>query len=160
MSADKNFMRVVLLTDRQNKDGTREECVLRFFAYLYHYKDFEHIVKDFLTVNMSRFDTSFEYEDNRKLFRMTFAQLEEVLPEGIVRPNKKGKTPLVLYEAVAVGAALAIQATGKIVNDNPYDWMNSPTLRAVTTGATNSKPAVIKRIEYCRDRFLGVKDVV
>jgi len=151
LSTDPNFIHSVRLTSSQESDGTRDEFVLRFFAYLNNYKKFEHSVVDFLNGFMADSNKNFDYKKNEKVFRDTFKNLT-ILPNGITR--NRSTTPANLYEAVAVGAALAIMQKGKLVSTN-FKWINSPELRAVTTGATNSLPRVIKRIEYSRDKFLG-----
>jgi hypothetical protein len=155
MAKDQNFNKVVHLTERQKWDGTREECVLRFFAFLYRYKEFVHSVKDFLNGYMRDAAKSFDYETNEKLFQETFLQLATVLPDGIRRPNRRGTTPLNLFEGIAVGAALAIQKKGRLSRGEAGQWLGSEELRGYTMAATNSPQAVKGRIEFCRDRFLG-----
>lgn len=160
-----DFLTVVRLTDLQQKDGTFEECVLRFFAFLDNYKNFVHSVTDFLNDYMAEADKKFDYEKKEAIFRRTFAELAKVFQKGISRPGKRGTTPLNLYEGIAVGAALALQkqdhlnTSGLKTTAASETWMAEPELRAFTTGATNSKAAVAGRIEFCRDRFLGKKYV-
>lgn len=150
-----DFHKVVLLTQRQEEDGTREECVLRFFAFFHRYKTFDHSVVDFLNLYMKDALTSFTYETNEKLFLDTFQQLVKILPHGIVRKEGRRITPINLYEAVAVGAALAVKSKAKLVARGVADWLSSSDLKRLTTGATNNRSTVIGRIEFCRDRFLG-----
>ncbi|MDE2515626.1 MAG: DUF262 domain-containing protein [Rhodospirillales bacterium] len=154
-----DFRTVVRLTEKQRIDGTAEECVLRFFAFLEKYKLFEHSVGDFLNKYMQESNIYFEYERLEPEFRNVFSQLVHAFPEGIQRPHRKGTTPLNLYEGVVVGAALAIRERGSLVIDNLSAWMNTDTLRSYTTGATNDRRRVEGRIEYCRDRFLGRPNV-
>jgi hypothetical protein len=155
IAKDENFHKVVKLTSKQEQDGTRDECVLRFFAYLYRYKTFVHSVVDFLNEYMKEATKSFDYARGETVFRETFTQLATALPDGIVRKTKRGVTPLVLFEAVSVGACLALDKKKKIIGKGASDWIDSEELRGFTTGATNSKSMVKNRIEYCRDRFLG-----
>jgi hypothetical protein len=152
---DQNFNKVVRLNDKQRDDGTREECVLRFFAFLYRYKQFVHSVKEFLNDYMRDATKSFDQGKNQRIFEDTFLQLAVVLPDGIRRPNKKGPTPLNLFEGVAVGAALAIQKRGQLHRNGIADWIGSEELRKYTMAATNSPTSVKGRIEFYRDRFLG-----
>jgi Protein of unknown function DUF262 len=146
---------VLKLTERQERDGTRKECVLRFFAYLDRYKRFVHSVKDFLDDYMRDASAQFNLGVHTREFDEVMAQLAAVYPNGILRPNRKGRTSLVLFEGVAVGAALAIRSQGHLSTNGLAEWMASPELRTYTTGATNDKSAVKNRIEFCRDRFLG-----
>ena len=150
-----DYRRVVRLKSSQEDDGTREECVLRFFSFLNRYKRFDHSVVDFLNEYMEIASKSFKYRSGRNLFNRTFRELSRVLPNGIVRGNGRTITPINLFEAVSVGAALAIVEQSTFRDDSVQDWINSPRLRKLTTGATNSRRMVVGRIEYCRDRFLG-----
>ena len=118
-------------------------------------KDFVHSVKDFLNDYMRDASKSFDYKTNEKLFGATFLQLANILPGGIVRPTRKRITPLILYEGVAVGAALAIKKNGTPQPRGSFGWLGSNELRKYTTGHTNDPAAVQGRIEYCRDKFLG-----
>jgi hypothetical protein len=146
-----NFHQCVRLTSTQESDGTREEFVLRYFAFLNNYQNFEHSVVEFLNNYMSESNKRFDYEAGEQIFRSTFDKLT-ILPNGITR--NRSTTPTNLYEAVAVGAALVINLNGDLVSTN-FDWISSPELKALTTGATNSRAKVTRRIEYCRDKFLG-----
>ena len=158
LSATVNFKTVVKLTSKQMKDGTIEECVLRFFAFLERYEKFDHSVTEFLNDYMKdaskSFDPSLEHE-----FLRVFECLAKCLPDGIRRPGRKGSTPLNLYEGVSVGAALALREGDCLETDNLQKWLASEELRKYTTAATNNRRAVIGRIEFCRDRFLGKLNV-
>lgn len=149
------FKSVVKLTSTQQKDGTAEECVLRFFAYLDRYKSFDHSVTLFLNEYMSDANKKFDYKKKEKIFHSTFAELARIFPNGISRPNRKGATPLNLFEGIAVGAALALQQKDTLSTGGIRSWMASDELKKYTTGATNDRKAVRGRIEFCRDKFLG-----
>ena len=73
------------------------------------------------------------------------------MPKGISKGRKN--TPLNLYEAVSVGAAMAYLKNGRINTVGVQEWIKDKELIKYTTGATNSKVRVIKRIEYCRNKF-------
>lgn len=151
LAAYENFHLRVRLTATQESDGTREEFVLRFFSFLYNYQNFNHSVVQFLNEYMNEATKKFDYIEGERIFKSTFDNLG-VLPAGITR--NRSTTPTNLFEAVAVGAALALIQNGSFVAHN-FDWISSAELRNLTTGATNSRKKVVKRIEYCRDKFLG-----
>lgn len=155
LSRDENFKRVVKLTQKQESDGTREECVLRFFAFFDRYRDFEHSVREFLNSYMSDATQKFDFSRGESLFTETFEELARVLHDGIRRPNKRSTTPLNLFEGVAVGAALAVARAGLLRRAGVNKWLGSDDLLKFTTQATNDKRNVLGRIEFCRDRFLG-----
>ena len=153
LSKNQDFIECVHLTERQENDGTREELVLRFFAYLYDLKSFVHSVRDFLNDYMEKADKKFNYSKNEKIFCEVFKTLNMALPKGISKGRKN--TPLNLYEAVAVGAALAYLKNGTINTEGVEEWIKDSELIKYTTGATNTKERVIKRIEYCKNKFEG-----
>lgn len=152
LSENQNFRHSVRLTSSQESDGTREEFVLRFFAFLNNYQNFDHSVVEFLSTYMNDASKRFDYRVGERIFQETFHRLSVALPDGITR--NRSTTPANLYEGIAVGAALAIMESGNLVLDN-LDWISSPELKAFTTGATNSRARVTGRIEFCRDKFLG-----
>lgn len=152
LATDENFKNVVKLTSTEEVDGTREEYVLRFFAFLNRYQEFDHSVVDFLSKYMAVAAKNFDYDRGGKIFQETFRQLS-TLPHGITR--RRNTTPANLFEGVSVGAALAIRDGRSLDTVNAEIWMTGEELRSYTTGATNSKKNVIGRIEYCKKKFLG-----
>lgn len=154
LALEEHFRNVVKLTSTEEADGTREEYVLRFFAFLNNYQNFDHSVVDFLNKYMAattkRYD--YDYDQEEKIFQKTFRQLS-ALPHGITR--KRNTTPANLFEGVAVGAALVIRDGRDLDATNAETWIAGEELRSYTTGATNSKKNVVSRIEYCKKRFLG-----
>jgi hypothetical protein len=154
-SKELDFKRVVKLTPLQQRDATAEECVLRFFAFRRKYKEFDHNVTDFLSKYMEESSKSFDYAAGEAIFLRTFKEVARVLPNGIRRPGGKMTTPLNLYEGIAVGASLALDKVPRLHGAGIQDWLASEELRKHTTGATNDRSAVLGRIEFCRDRFMG-----
>ncbi|HRK67927.1 MAG TPA: DUF262 domain-containing protein [Hyphomonas sp.] len=154
LSQNDSFRTVVRLPQSGEKDGTRQEFVLRFFAFLHRYKHFRHSVVDFLNDYMGEASKNFEYSSNEKLFLNTFSALAHALPDGLYRHTHK-ITPVNLFEAVCVGAALAHRSKGKINTRGMGRWITSTDLRKLTTGATNTPKMVSGRIEFCRDRFIS-----
>jgi hypothetical protein len=157
LAQNENFRRVVRVPDMAEKNGTREELVLRFFAFLNRYRKFEHSVVGFLNdymKNVREGKEKFNYLRNQSLFNVVFEELSSALPNGITRG--RNTTPVNLYEAVTVGAALAYLENGRIITKGVEEWIKSKELKDLTTGATNSRLRVEKRIEYCRDKFMGI----
>jgi len=158
LSDTDDFKVVVKLSERQWKDGTADECVLRFFAFIDRYNKFEHSVKEFLNSYMKDAmgfgDTALAARERE--FRGVFKALSSAFPHGIMRPGRRGNTPINLYEGVVVGAALAIRERGTLEIHGVETWMGSSDLRKYTTAATNSLIQVRGRIHFCRDRFMGL----
>ncbi|MCC6340867.1 MAG: DUF262 domain-containing protein [Bryobacterales bacterium] len=155
MARDSNFRHLVRLSREAEHDGTREEFVLKFFAYLHEYRQFDHLVTEFLNSYMERASKGFDYAENGKLFATVCRTLAPLFPSGIVRGGSRTRTPANLYEAVCVGAALALNTKGKIAKKNVTKWIDSEELRRVTGEGSNTRQNVARRIEFCRDQFLG-----
>ena len=159
LAQNEDFLTVVRLSKSRQADGTPEECVLRFFAFLERYRIFDHSVEDFLTDYMQDATRDFDYEAMQREFELVFSELATVFPEGLRRPGGLPTTPLNLYEGIAVGGALALREAGHLYCDQVDAWIDSEVLRGYTTGGTNTRQAVAGRIEFCRDQFLGVDHV-
>jgi hypothetical protein len=147
------FKRLVVLPPSRWKDGTPEDFVLRFFAFRERYNQFEHSVTDFL--NQFALDSvQNPMSDARQVqFDTTFKFLAATFHTGL--RTRKGLTPVNLFEAVSVGASLAIEIAPNLKPPSDTSWTYSDELRRLTTGGTNSRKMVIGRIEYCRDKFLN-----
>ena len=75
------------------------------------------------------------------------------MPNGIVRGNRKNITPLVLFEAISIGAADLISSDEKylLVSDKLQELLDDPELKRLTTGATNSNKKLLQRINYVKE---------
>lgn len=150
------FREVVKVSPNQRMDGTYQEYVLRFFAYLNKYREFEHSVKGFLDdycSEMAAKDVEVAVEDLQAEFLRTFDFLSRCFPTGI--HGAKRSTPVNLYEGIAVGAALALRVRSDLEPLAEIDWSGDPELKKYIYGATNTRTRVIGRIEHCRDVFLA-----
>lgn len=153
LSQDEKFRAVVYLPQASWKDGTPEDYLLRFFAFLDRYQVFDHSVRDFLNEFAESAAKDPRIDERAATFHSTFRYLAQVFPEGI--RSRKGMTPVNLFEGIAVGAALALRERPSLSVPQKTDWVHSDALRRLTTVATNSRPRVTGRIEFSRDRFLA-----
>lgn len=150
-----DFMNVVKLTKNAERTGNLEELVLKFFAYYESRNEFVHSVKDFLNKYMELKSKSFANKKELKnIFERTFSVLNEKLPNGIVRGNRINITPIVLYEAISVGIADAINENLNIDSDVLVEILDDERLKTLTTGATNSRNKLYQRIDYVKEKFL------
>lgn len=153
LSANEDYSACLNLTPAKRHDGTKQEYVLRFFAYLNARNKFDHSVVGFLNDYMSESSKNFDYKKNEDVFEKTFYTLRKLLPGGIKRSSRTS-TPANLYEAIAVGAAEAILKGKKISNSKVANWIDDDALTQLTSGATNSRKRVNERINYCYERFV------
>ena len=150
-SAD--FKTVVALPNNKWRDGTPEDFVLRYFAFTERYQHFGHLVNDFLRDFTVMAQREPHVDERRTRFQRTFHFLAKCFPDGV--RTRKGATPVNLFEGLSAGAALALDVNPGLPVPSTVAWVSSDELRNFTTGATNSRPRVLGRIEYCRDRFLS-----
>ncbi|MDZ4744708.1 MAG: DUF262 domain-containing protein [bacterium] len=135
-----------------------QEFVLRFFAYLNNYKKFDRSVVGFLNDYLDR--VSKQFSDAQKVeFEEEWLQMltfvSDRFPSGFVKADGHVRTPRIRFEAISVGVALALRENPETIPNN-LDWLNSETfLSLMRSDASNSRPKVIKRIEYVRDNVLG-----
>lgn len=154
LSTNTDFLAAVHVKPLDERNGTKEELVLRFFAFLDRYLEFDHSVKGFLNSYMADKRNKPIAPSHQDLFEKTFSLLRTALPNGIIRGNRR-ITPVNLFEAITVGAALALKIRPDVASTVLHDTLNSPALRKLTTGATNSKTMVTSRIEFVRDALLN-----
>ena len=146
---NENFKSVVKLTKVAEKTGNLEELVLKFYAYYESRNRFVHGVKEFLNEYMEEKTKHFKNkEELQQIFERTFESLNQNLPDGIVRGNRKNITPIVLYEAISVGVADALHQNTIINKQALINLLDNEELTKLTTGATNSKSKLIQRIDF------------
>jgi hypothetical protein len=151
-ASDGRFDRLIKRTDKTGR-GNVEELALKFFAYFEKRDEFSHSVKEFLNNYMEKKTQSFNNRrELKQLFDETMAALTDALPDGIVRANRPNSTPLVLFEAIAVGVADVIASGGVVDPQKLRDVLDDPDLKILTTGATNSLPKLRARIEFVSAR--------
>ena len=154
MAENEDFNNVVNLPKTKLQDGTREELVLKFFGYKNNRNKFDHSVIGFLNDYMAEATKKFNFKKGREIFERTFNALCRELPDGIKRGNRK-TTPFNLYEAISIGAADAIEEGIDISNKNVAEWIEDEDLTKLSSVATNSRPRLNARIDYCSERFKG-----
>lgn len=153
------FKKVVPLSETKLKRGEDLEFTLRFFAYLNNYQSFDHSVKEFLDIYLGEESdkSADEVADMIDIFERTMNFAEDNFPFGFRKSKGAKTTPRVRFEALAVGIALAMKDDPSLKVDNISDWLFSDEFKELTTGdASNSRPKVVARIEYVRDKLLGV----
>ena len=139
------FKRLLKLQRGNQDDGTREEQVLKFFAYLERADKFEGRVAEFLNTYMEEVGSASNLEGRRKLFEQTVEALDQVFDGKPVLRKGYGNTPQVMFEALMVAAGQLIQS-GRPLKTEPID-VNDDVLVRNTTKGTNTKAALTRRVE-------------
>ena len=66
------------------------------------------------------------------------------------------RTPRIRFEALSVGSSLALRQEPDLIPLHVVDWMDSTEFKQeMRSDASNSKPKVIRRIEFVRDHLLA-----
>jgi hypothetical protein len=155
---DPLFKELAPLPEVSEKRRERDEFVLRFFAYLDDYKGFEKRVHEFLDKFLERHQAGFNDEQAASMraeYKRMLEFVKRYFPYGFRKGASHGRTPRIRFEAISVGTALALRENPQLV-PGPLTWLESPEFKEYTTSdASNSRPKVVARIEYVRDRLLN-----
>lgn len=136
-----------------------EEFVLRFFAFLNNYTNFNarrinYFLNEYLeSVNE---DSNFNSEKMQSEFLLMLDFIEKYFPEGFLKgKNLEKTTTRIKFESLSVGVALALREKPNVIPKST-DWINSEEFQKNTSGdGSTSRVKVIKRIEYVRDKILN-----
>lgn len=157
LAKEPKFVRLCPLSEVSRRKREPEEFILRFFAYLNNYKNFERKVNVFLNDYLERNNNA---EIDKDAFRNTFHTMLDFVdkyfsPNGFSKAKGNVRTPRIRFEAISVGVALALRIKSDL-KPKSIDWLDSEEFKEYTTSdASNSKPKVIRRIEYVRDQLLN-----
>lgn len=153
-SEDDVFLKLCPLSETLKKRYEGQELVLRFFAYLNNYKNFEHRVDQFIDDYVDSNKDTFNRDEFLKEFKGMLDFVDKNFPYGFAKSKNAKSTPRVRFEAIAVGVALALRENEKLIVNN-VDWIGSDEFRIHTTShASNSPSRVTGRIEYVRNMLL------
>ncbi len=144
------FKSLVRLQSGREDDGTREELVLKFYAYLEDRDRYEGPVTDFLNQYMDDHAGAdgAELKKKRELFNVVAERIFEISGGPFQRPGY-GPTPLVQLEAVMVGAAEVLAERGEI-GTPPDGWESDEVLVGASTGGTNTRAMLRTRIDRAK----------
>ncbi|HGY4999123.1 TPA: DUF262 domain-containing protein [Klebsiella oxytoca] len=160
LSENALFREICPLNGARISRGEYPELVLRYFAYCDEYLNFEKSVDTFLTEYLDRRNASFRPEEENVLSTQFNAMCEFVrdnFPNGFRKNSTANTVPRIRFEAIAVGSTLAINHNPQLTPPPVDEWLNSRDfIKHTRSDASNSKPKVKARIEYVRDRLLGV----
>lgn len=142
----------------------REELVARFFAYsdgLDGYRDrpSEFIFNYVKEMNRRTADDPELLVRYRNRFNQMIGFVKRVFPYGFRKiPNGKA-TPRARFEAIAIGARLALDQKPELLNGPVPDvltWLSSKTFEAVTgSDGANAIARLRERTSFVRNKLLG-----
>lgn len=151
---DENFKTILKLQKAKQNDGTREELVLKFFAYLNNRQAFQGDVKNFLNDYMAKASEDFDRTRNKALFLQVAAKLHELLRgRPFLRTNVK-ITPQNELEAVMVAIGEIFKSGNQVISP-PTGWQDDEALVKYSSKGTNSVPMLNGRINRAIELLSG-----
>jgi hypothetical protein len=163
MSQSTLFKELCPISEARRKRQEYPELVLRYFAYLDRYQNFDKSVREFLndylkSMNESGFDRTIYTEK----FNTMLNFVHENLIYGFRKSENNTSVPRIRFEALSVGISLALANTPNLrCNPTSLNWVtdeNSDKGRQfkelTRSDASNSRPKVIARIQFVRDNLL------
>lgn len=161
LAQDEVFRAICPLPKKKQKLKEYEEMLLRFFAYLNNAENFIHEVDPFLTEyldgqNLLAKEDPAILASHKAEFDRMVAFVGQHFPNGFKKEASHTTVPRVRFEAIAVGAALALRESPDLQPGNVEEWLNSNEFKRHTrSDATNSRPKLLERIWFVRDSLLG-----
>lgn len=135
-----------------------KEMILRFFAYSERYSTFKHSVRQFLDDYLKEKNENFDKKQMKKDFDNMITFVAKYFPYGFKRSAKGTTTPRVRFEAISVGTNLALKEKPALIPHDVSLWLESEEFAVHTrSDASNSRPKVKGRIEFVKNKLLGIK---
>lgn len=151
LAESETFQRLVKLQKRRQQDGTREELVLKFFAYLDNRERFDGRVTDFLNDYMATaIDEGRDLDNARRLFTEVVTALNTILDGQPMLRTGVAVTPQNQLEAVMVAAGEILQEGGALKRPH-VAWLDDEELVDASTGGTNTRSMLERRIKRARE---------
>lgn len=153
LASEQRFKTLAKVQQLRQNDGTREEVVLKFFAYLDRAEKYDGNVTDFLNTYMRDAAAKFDLSAGRKLFNEVVDGVHNIVKGPVLRKGY-GVTPLNQLEAILVGAGRIIKA-GKKIRAPKGDWLNDAELVRFSTKGTNTRSAFLGRNKRAEELLSG-----
>ncbi|WP_457356118.1 DUF262 domain-containing protein [Roseateles sp. P5_D6] len=145
------FRKLVKLQQVHQSDGTREELVLKFFAYLHNGDNYDGNVKAFLNAFMKDQGPKLDIAASRALFSTVVERVLGLAGGPILRKGYS-VTPLNQLEAILVGAGHLLKSKKKL-KAPPAGWLNDSELIKFSTKGTNTRTAFDGRNKRAAELF-------
>ncbi|MBO8416681.1 MAG: DUF262 domain-containing protein [Proteobacteria bacterium] len=148
------FKQLCPVSELMEQRSERLKLVLRFFAFLNHYQDLEGNVDEFLDGCVKN-TVEFEPERMKKEFTAMLKFVEHYFRYGFARNRTAAFVPRTRFDALAVGAALALREKPRLLPLPVDDWLGSAEFLELTkTHACDTAARMRGRINFVRDKLL------
>ncbi|UDM73550.1 DUF262 domain-containing protein [Vagococcus fluvialis] len=158
LALDELYQKLAPMTDTSTDRKEQYELIFRFFAYSDELENYSDNVKvqDFIDSYAKRNQNEFEVDRLEQEFNRTMQFVSKNFPNGFRKTKGANSTPKARFEAIAVGVNLALRENENITLSD-IDWINSEEFQNVTTSdAANNKSKLVRRINYVKNKLLGV----
>jgi hypothetical protein len=165
LAADQAFLRLCPMTEAAVRKREGEELITRFFAFgdgLAGYNDYvseflDNWLKEQNARASKRSALVSEYETR---FKKVMGFVDKYFPFGFAKSKTAKTTPRVRFDAIAVGAWLAIRDNPEILRTGPRippdEWLPSDDFFTLTTSsAANVRSRIERRTAFVRYMLLG-----
>ncbi|MFJ4826072.1 DUF262 domain-containing protein [Streptomyces bacillaris] len=154
LSEDPRLKSLVKLQRSHQNDGTRAEQVLKFFAYKNNGGAFDGKVERFLNSYMGIAEESFDYRRERQVFNQALETLYQVCGGKPLLRRQTKVTPLVQFEACLVASG-QLATEGIAVRHVSPDWLEDQELRISSSGGSNTKAMLRRRLKRAKELLRG-----
>ncbi|WP_329208687.1 DUF262 domain-containing protein [Streptomyces sp. NBC_00683] len=151
LAVTEEYKSLLKLQPKNKMDGTAEEIVLKFFAYMDGMDKFDGDVIGFLNEYIKRRADDTDLEADRKLFLDSVSHLRSVTGGHFTRSGVS-VTPVNQLEGVLIGIARILKE-GKQPKIPAPGWANDEKLVGFSTSGTNSRPKLRGRILRSQELF-------
>lgn len=152
LATNPSYLKLIKVQQLHKNDGTLEEQVLKFFAYLNWRDNFNGSVTDFLNKYMESRSQDLKIAKDKAEFIDVMEALQPHISGPILRKNTK-LTPLNQFEAILVATAEVLRKKNEI---HPQKgWLDDKQLTKFSSGGTNTKAMLKGRIQRASELLLG-----
>lgn len=154
LASSADFITLIKVQELHKNDGTLEEQILKFFAYLNWRNNFDGSVVDFLNSYIHLRHKDINLSKDKAEFLAVVKALTAHVSGPVLRKNTK-LTPLNHFEAILIGAAEVLREKQKL---QPRDgWIDDKELTKYSSGGTNTRSMLNGRIQRASELFLGAE---
>lgn len=160
LAYDPLFVDLCPISPTKEKLKQRVEMVLRFFAYRLDFNSYNKEVASFLDQFMDKVNKNiipFNEQEFKSLFydMLNFVKLN-FKPLYFKKSTNNNDVAKIRFEALSVGVSFALEQNPNITcTEN--DWLTGNSFFNLTrSDASNSKPKLIDRTFYVRNKILGL----
>lgn len=154
LASHENYEKLLKLKSSDRENGTAEEVVLKFFAYLEDREAFDGRVTEFLNNYMKNHARETDIARYRSSFVDVVTFLSDALKGKPFLRSGTAVTPINQFEAVLVGIGRVLRAGRNPVTPSG-DWLNDSELVRFSTKGTNTRTMLNGRIDRAEKLFSG-----